>query len=125
MDDRTLFILMPLLTTFLALCYWVFGYLYIQPIGLLAYLFATILAFLCIGMIVIFGLYLAEEKDEFERAVITQSMLWGIGATMGVAAFWGALEYCIGVRHLNPIWVFILFTYFMGIARLLLKWRYR
>jgi hypothetical protein len=126
MEDRILFFIMPLLITLIVLCYWVFGYLHIQqPTSTLAYLFAALLALLFIGSIVIFGLYLTEEKDEFERTVITQSMLWGTGATLTVAAFWGALELMNKVHHLNPVWLFILFPYFMGIAKLLVKRRYR
>lgn len=125
MEDRTLFVIVPLLATTLALVAWIFGYLHIQPTGILAYLVATLLTLTFIGYIVIFGLYLAEEKDEFERAMWIQSMLWGIGVTMAVTTFWGTMELCDVVHHLNPVWSFILFVSSMGIARRLLKWRYK
>ena len=32
-----------------------------------------------IGIIAVVGLYLAEEKDEFQRNLLIQSMLWGLG----------------------------------------------
>ena len=124
-DDRVLFFIMPLMFTVIVLAIWGLGYHHIQPGSGMASFLGILTALTYIGMIVIFGLYLAEEKDEFERTVLSQSMLWGIGATLTVTTSWGVLELYDKVRHLNPLWVFFLFCFFMSTARLLLKLRYR
>lgn len=76
-DDRTLFIGMPLLVVALVLAIWGYGYHHIQAGSALETALGVLIALLYVGFIVNFGLYLAEEKDEFERAVLSQSMLWG------------------------------------------------
>ena len=86
---------------------------------------AVLLAVIYIGLIVNFGLYLAEEKDEFERAVLSQSMLWGVGATMIFTSSWGVLELFDQVRHLNPIYFMLLFCVFMAAARIVIRRRYK
>jgi small-conductance mechanosensitive channel len=125
MDDRTLFFIVPLIVAVFVLAIWGFGYHHIQPASGMAYLVSTLLALIYIGLIVNFGLYLAEEKDEFERTVLSQAMLWGVGATMIVTSSWGVLELFNQVRHLNPVWFVPLFCLFMAAARILIKRRYR
>jgi drug/metabolite transporter (DMT)-like permease len=125
MEDRTLFILMPLLVVNLGLVFWGFGYRHMHPSGIWAYIFAMAFALLGVAFIVIFGLYLKEEQDEFERAVWVQSLLWGIGATLTVVTLWGSFaEYAL-VKGLKMLFVFPLFMLITVVARLALKLRYR
>jgi hypothetical protein len=93
--------------------------------GVWVYLLATLFAFPIAWLVVVFGLYLAEEKDEFQRNVQVQSLLWGIGATLILAAFWGSLEGFAQVRHLNIWWVAPSFLFFKSISQLPVKLRYR
>jgi len=125
LNDRALFFLMPLLAMVIVLAIWGFGYHHIQPSSGMALFLGTLVALGYIGQIVIFGLYLAEEKDEFERMVLSQSMLWGVGATMIFTSSWGVLELFDKVRHLNPVYFLPLFCFFMATARILIKSRYR
>jgi hypothetical protein len=125
MDDRTLFFIVPLIIAVLFLAIWGFGYHHIQPDTGMANLIVFLLALMYIGFIVNFGMYLAEEKDEFERTVLSQAMLWGVGATMIVTSFWGVMELFDKVRHLNPLYFVPLFCLFMSAARILIRRRYR
>jgi phosphatidylserine synthase len=125
MDDRTLFFGMPLLVATLVLTIWGYGYKHIEPGSWMATLLAVLLALLYIGFIVNFGLYLVEEKDEFESAIQSQSMLWAVGATMIVTSTWGVLEFFEKVRHFNPVYFMPLFCLFMSAARILIRRRYR
>ena len=52
------------------------------PIGA-AYLLAVLPAFPIMGALVVTGLYLAEEKDEFQRQLLVESVLGGIGDYTG------------------------------------------
>ncbi len=125
MDDRTLFFVMPLIVAVFVLAIWGFGYHHIRHDSPMTTVIAVLLAVIYIGLIVNFGLYLAEEKDEFERAVLSQSMLWGVGATMIFTSSWGVLELFDQVRHLNPIYFMLLFCVFMAAARIVIRRRYK
>jgi hypothetical protein len=124
-NDRMLFIMMPIFTAVVFLGWWGFGYHHFHPTGILAYLCAAYISLISIVPIILVGLYIAEEKDDFLRTVYIQSMLWGIGATLIVTTFWGFLETLDLVPHENPVYVFTLFAFFMAVARALVKWRYR
>jgi hypothetical protein len=123
MEDRMLFIGMPLLVANIAMAISGFGYRHLHAAG--AYLPAILFALLGVGYIVIFGLYLSEEQDEFQRAIWVKSLLWGIGATLTVITFWGSLEEFELVKGLKLMFVFPLFGLLTIIARLVLKLRYR
>jgi hypothetical protein len=124
-EDRVLFIVMPLVILDIFLAVFGFHYHHFQPVGGLAFLCATLISLPTIAYIVIYGLYLAEEKDEFQRTILVQSMLWAIGATLIVAIFWGTLEMFNMVPHLAVLWVQVPFYLFMAIATMVNHWRYR
>jgi hypothetical protein len=123
MEDRMLFIGMPLMVANIAMASWGFGYGHLT--GVLAYLPAILFALLGVAFIVIFGLYLKEEQDEFERALWVQSLLWGIGATLTIITFWGSLVEFELAKGLKLMFVFPLFMLITVVARLVLKLRYR
>ena len=123
MEDRVLFIGMPLMVANIAMAFWGFGSGHLK--GVWVYLPAILFALLGVAFIVIFGLYLKEEQDEFERAVWVQALLWGIGATLTVITFWGSLVEFELVKDLKLMFVFPLFMLITCIARFVLKLRYR
>jgi hypothetical protein len=68
---------------------------------------------------------MAEEKDEFQRAVLVQSLLGGIGAILAVITVWGFLENYAHFRHLDILMIWPLYLVFVGISYGLVKARYR
>jgi hypothetical protein len=112
-----------LYVAFLCLAVWEFrrGH----PTGAVAYALAILPSIPIIGTIVAVGMYLAEEKDEFQRTVLVQSMLWGIGATLAVTSVWGLLENFVSVPHLDLFLVYPLFWAIVGMSAPVLKARYR
>lgn len=112
-----------LYVAFLCLAVWEFrrGH----PTGVLAYALAVLPSIPIIGTIVAVGMYLAEEKDEFQRTVLVQSMLWGIGATLAVTSVWGFLENFVSVPHMDLFLVYPLFWAIVGMSAPVLKARYR
>lgn len=114
---------MSLYVVFILLAAWVFKHHHL--IGPAAYLLALLPALPIIGIIVIVGLYLAEEKDEFQRNLLIQSMIWSIGATLAITTVWGFLETFAGTPHIDLYFVFPLFWFFVGVSTALLKLRYR
>ena len=100
-------------------------FVHYRPTGVLAYALAVLPAIPLIGMLVVFGFYLAEEKDEFKRSIGVQSMLWGVGGLLAVTTVWGFLESFVHIPHLNPINDFAIFWVFMGISIPVLLARYK
>ena|SRR5580765_6617162 len=102
---------------------WIFKH--IHPTGFIAYTLALLPALAIIAAIAVWGLYLAEEKDEFRRHILIQSMLWGIGGTLVFATVWGFLELFTGLQHFQTYLAFPLFSALAGIANAILQARYR
>jgi hypothetical protein len=69
-----------------------------------------------VGVIAIVGLYLKEEKDEFQRELFIQSLLWGTGATLAVTSFWSFLHIFGRVPPVDGFHVFVLFWIFVGLS---------
>ena len=103
----------------------VWSFVHLHPTGLPAYLLAILPSLPIIGALVVVGLYVSEEKDEFLRSVFLQSMIWSIGATLTVTTVWGFLENFVQVPHMELYLVFPLFWLFVGIFQPMLKLRYR
>ncbi|HEY0784261.1 MAG TPA: hypothetical protein VGD62_00220, partial [Acidobacteriaceae bacterium] len=78
-----------------------------------------------LGMILSVGFYLAEEKDEFQRNLFIQAMVWGIGATLSVTTVCGSLENFANTAHLELFWVFPMYWVFVGLSTAVLSTRYR
>jgi hypothetical protein len=93
--------------------------------GLPAYPVAVLPALPILWVLVEWGRFLAQEKDEFQRNVVIQSLLGGTGGILATTLIWGYLEDFAHAPHLNLIWIFPLFVLFMAIARLLVMLRYR
>ncbi|MGA3344086.1 MAG: hypothetical protein ABSC76_04365 [Terracidiphilus sp.] len=100
-------------------------FVHYHPTGPLAYPLAVLPAIPMLGLLAIFGLYLAEEKDEFQRTVGVQSMLCGIGGTLTVTSVWGFLEDYVHIRHLDPIFTITIFWVFLGLSIPVLLARYK
>jgi hypothetical protein len=125
-EDRVLFIVIPLFVLDAILGIWGFHYHHLHPTGLFAYLCAFIATLPCFAYILVYGLYLAEEKDEFQHWLTVQSMLWGIGVTLSVTTFWGMLEkYDPTVSRMDISSVQFLFLCVAAVSLLVYRWRYR
>ncbi|HEY6413906.1 MAG TPA: hypothetical protein VIX42_09470 [Edaphobacter sp.] len=98
---------------------------HLHPTGLLVYLLAALPALPLIGSIAIVGLYIAEESDEFERSIIVQSMLWGLGGALSISTIWGFLEDFANAPHVSTFYVYLFFWIFMGISQPIIRLRYK
>ena len=87
-----------------------------RPAGVLAYTLAILPALPILAMLVVVGLYLAEEKDEFIRNLQIQSLLGGIAGTLALVSVWGFLENFTKVPRLDLFLVYPIFWGFVGIS---------
>ncbi len=98
---------------------------HLHPTGILAYLAAILPALPILGAIVLTGVYLDEEKDEFKRNLLVQALLGGIGGTLALITVWGYLEDFAKTPHLDLIWVYAMFWGFAAISYGVVRQRYR
>ncbi|PIB91465.1 hypothetical protein [Caulobacter sp. FWC2] len=93
--------------------------------GPLLWIVAAAPAIPILGVLVVMGLYLKEEPDEFERRIHVEAMLWGLGAVLGVSTVWGFLSNA-GVIPSPPLFlVFPLFCLAWGFSQPLIRRRYQ
>jgi hypothetical protein len=73
------------------------------------------------------GLLLTRLRDEFQRALLTRSFIWGTVITMALTMIWGFIElHARGVvPHLNIIWIPIILVFITTAAKLLIFRQYR
>ena len=78
-----------------------------------------------VAVLVIVGLYLREEQDEYQRALLNEALLWAMGGTLAVTSVWGFLETFHQAPHFPALYVFMLFWLFVGLAGLVQRLRFR
>jgi hypothetical protein len=96
-----------------------------HPHGSFAYLLAVLPSIAILGVIVSLGLYLVEEKDEFQRNLMVELLLWGLGGVLVLTSAWGSLETFVHIRHFNPSWTYQLFWIFFILRTPFLLRKYR
>ncbi len=108
-----------------ALCGAVWLFKHQPPTGALRYVVAAAPAVPLVGIIVAMGLFLREEDDEFQRRLMVEQMLWSTGATLTVATVWGFLENFGLTPHYEAYWGAVVWFAMFGLARFVVRWRYR
>jgi len=93
--------------------------------GLPAYPVAVLPALPILWVLFETGRYLAVEKDEFQRNLLVECLLGGIGGTLATTTAWGYLEAFARVPHLQTMWIYPIFWLFVGLSVPVVHWRYR
>jgi len=101
------------------------GFDHFRLTGLAVYLLAILPALPILVAMVVVGLYLAEEKDEFVRSFWLEAMLWGIGPTMALTTVWGSLTKFAHLWGMDLFLVYPIYCVFVFIATAVLKRKYR
>jgi len=123
-EDRILFVVVP--SIFLTLIMLIsLSHFHVHPTRVWAVLCAIFVSSPVIAYILILGLYLSEEKDEFQRALLVQSILWGLGVTACAAFFWMVLGMYIQVPHMSFVSAVFLFFLVFTVSIWVTRWRYR
>ena len=74
-----------------------------------------------VAIIIINGLYLKEEKDDFQRELFIQSLLWGAGVTLALSSFWSFVHLFAHFPPVDGFHVFIIFWLVVGISAAILR----
>ena len=93
--------------------------------GLPAYAVAVLPALPILWLLVEMGRFLAAEKDEFQRNLLVQSLLGGIGGTLATTTIWGYLEDFARAPHLDLVYVCPIFWLFVVVSYPVVRLRYR
>ncbi len=84
--------------------------------GTKLYLLSILPAIPILALLVVVGLYLREEVDEYKRQQLVISMLCAIGVTLAVTAVADFLRSYGAITALPPFTEFVMFWIVMGIA---------
>jgi hypothetical protein len=122
LEARVLFVLLPLTILFFALS--ILGLGFNHPTGALALASAALATLPVFAVLVIFGLYLGEETDEFQKSLRIRALLWSTGITLTATTFWGKLETLVQVPKVSIWSVQFLFFIAYVLAVRVLRWRY-
>jgi uncharacterized membrane protein len=101
------------------------GLLLWHPTSIVIWLLAVLPAIPIAMAMFLTGRYMSEERDDFQRAVLVQSLLGGIGATLVVTTAWGFLENYAHFQRMNILMLWPLYLVFVGISYGIVKTRYR
>ena len=111
---RRLAFAMTLYTVFLLLA--VHRLKHAQPSHAMAIFLSVLPSLPILAVLAIVGVYLREEKDEFQRELLIQAMLWGMGGTLAFTSVWGFLENFNQAPHFPAFYVFVIFWGVVGVA---------
>jgi hypothetical protein len=84
--------------------------------GPVAWVAAVLPGLSIVGIFGAVGLYLAEEQDEYVRAMTARQTLWASGFALSIATIWGFLESFELVGHVESYWVSILWFGGLGLG---------
>lgn len=96
-----------------------------QRNSLRAYAFALFLSLSMVGTMIALAVMAARRTDEFQRKLLTQAMLWGIGGTLSINTVSGLLEFFTDAPQLPVLASFPIFLVIFMSAKTLLFRRYR
>jgi hypothetical protein len=90
-----------------------------EPQGVELVVLSVLPALPIIGAIVVMGLYLIEETDEFLRQRIASCMLFGTGVLLAAATVYGFLVNGGAIEPSSelPLWAFPLWCFAWGLAQ--------
>ncbi len=103
----------------------VIGVRHMHVTGVLGWLLALLPALPIAASLIVTGVYLAEEKDEFQRNLYIQAILAGVACTLALTTAWGYLEDLSLASHLRLAWVYPMFWIFVMLALPIVRLRYR
>lgn len=105
------------------LCYFVvflatfYGNYKLHPSGPMLWFLASLPVLPLLGVIVLMGRYLRDERDEYKRDLVVRTLLWGTAGSMAVTLFSGYLRLFGWTGQFPPLTELFVFVAFALIAK--------
>jgi len=96
-----------------------------KPQGAALIVLAILPALPIIGVLIVIGAYLLEERDEFLRQQVVTAMTFGTGVVLSAATMLGFLQIGHVIDHVDVFWAFPLWCAAWGLAQCWLSLRDR
>jgi small-conductance mechanosensitive channel len=97
----------------------------LHPAGALLVTLSILPALPILALLLVIGLYVREETDEYLRQRIVSAMLIGIGAVLAVASVLGFLQIYRAIGQVDVFWAFPIWCGVWGAAQCIMAWRDR
>ncbi len=123
-ENRLLFVVVPLYVL-VVIAQISMSHFHLHPVRVWAVLCAVFMTSPVIGFMVCIGRYISEEKDEFQRTLLVQSILWGLGVSICMAVFWMVLGTYIQLPHTRFASDEFVFALVFLVSFWVNRWRYR
>lgn len=88
-----------------------------HPTGWKLFVAASLPAIPIMALLVMVGLYLHEEADEYKRLMVVRSMLVAIGVTLAITAVTDFLRSYGAISQVPPFTEFVVFWLVMALAQ--------
>lgn len=88
-----------------------------HPTGAKLFVLAAVPAFDIVAMLVVVGIYLRDEVDEFKRHQLIVSILWAVGFTLALMAFVDFLRSYQSIAAPRPFMEFTVFWISMAVVQ--------
>jgi peptidoglycan/LPS O-acetylase OafA/YrhL len=73
-----------------------------------------------VAMLIAAAVGLARQRDEFQRKLLTQAMIWGTGGMLAITTVWGLLEVHTSIPRMDVLVNFPIFIAITAIAKVTL-----
>jgi hypothetical protein len=73
-----------------------------------------------VAMLVAAAIGFARQRDEFQRKLLTEAMIWGVGGMLAITTVWGLLETHTSIPRMDILLNFPIFITITAIAKVVL-----
>lgn len=73
-----------------------------------------------VAMLIAAAVGLARQRDEFQRKLLNEAMIWGVGGMLSITTIWGLLEMHTSIPRLDVLVNFPIFVIITAIAKVTL-----
>ena len=88
-----------------------------NPVGAELYALAALPTVPIIGVLAAVGIYLRDEKDEYQRDLMVKSMLWGTAGVLSLSTFLAFLHSFGWTGSVSPFTEFVAFWLLVAAAK--------
>jgi peptidoglycan/LPS O-acetylase OafA/YrhL len=73
-----------------------------------------------VAMLIAAAVGMARQRDEFQRKLLTEAMIWGTGGMLAITSIWGLLEVHTSIPRMDILFNFPIFITITAIAKVAL-----